>query len=336
MVDETALFPMVAGMSNWSRRFGFLGLVAAAWLAGVPSTAAADGGTRAVRVEAAACPEHAAWAAAAETLANEWYPRLGNLLASDIAVELPRVRIRIDPAYRGVAAASGAEIRIAADWVKEHPEDARGVVIHELVHVVQAYPENREGWITEGIADYLRCAVFEGRPLREFPRPSGESPYRDGYKPAAGFLFWLESTRAPGTVRRLNAALRNGTYGTNTFREIAGAESTDLWRAYCEALERPQQSLPPDPRRFFHDSQGGGEFAILSEGLWVERQQGREVWRFREVARSGESIELLDEARPMRLRLTAGEVQWFRDGLWTPLYSGRWTAAPGRNPGSEP
>ncbi|MCW5558282.1 MAG: hypothetical protein KIT22_10685, partial [Verrucomicrobiae bacterium] len=159
---------MVHGMSNrlWRRCLRIL-VVAGALSCGVWAAESDAVEGRAVRIVASECPEHAAWAASAEILANEWYPRLGNLLASDIAVELPRVRIRIDPSYKGVAAAAGTEIRIAADWVKQHPEDARGVVIHELVHVVQAYPWNLEGWITEGIADYLRCAVFEGRPLAE-------------------------------------------------------------------------------------------------------------------------------------------------------------------------
>jgi len=37
------------------------------------------------------------------------------------------------------------------------------MIVHELVHVVQAYPENRAnmGWLAEGIADYIRFWKYE-------------------------------------------------------------------------------------------------------------------------------------------------------------------------------
>ncbi len=281
-----------------------------------------------VQIDASASPEHAAWAESTEKLANEWYPRLGNLLASEPSVVLPTVRVRIDPTYDGVAAASGAEIRISSQWVKTQPDDARGVIIHELVHVVQAYPENREGWITEGIADYLRCAIFEAKPLADFPRPAKDAAFREGYKTAAGFLLWLESGPAPGVVRRLNAALRKGTYDGNTFSQATGSTPEELWKRYCQDMTQPSP-LPGSPQRFRYGSQDGGAFERRPDGTWAEIQGGRVVWTFRETSRRPDAIELLDESRGMRLKLTANQAHWQRDGNWVLLYSGRWESAPG-------
>jgi hypothetical protein len=59
-------------------------------------------------------------------------------------------------------------ITISGKWITEHPDDL-GMVIHELVHVVQGYPNSRHkaGWLVEGIADYIRWWRYEP----EAPRP---------------------------------------------------------------------------------------------------------------------------------------------------------------------
>ena len=44
-----------------------------------------------------------------------------------------------------------------AQWISDHPDDF-GMVIHELIHVIQAYPAagDKPGWLVEGIAAW--CA----------------------------------------------------------------------------------------------------------------------------------------------------------------------------------
>lgn len=288
--------------------------------------AAADGRGR-VLIDSSRTQEHRAWAEAAERLANEWYPRIGNLLSSSPRVELPEVVIELSPDYDGVAAASGRRITLSSKWVRDHPEDARGVVVHELVHVVQAYRENREGWVTEGIADFIRYGVFEAWPLERFPRPSKPHPYTDGYQTAGGFLLWLEGAASPGIVRRLNAALRGGTYGPGTFQEITGRSADEMWAAYVAAVNAPRE-LPSDTTRFRYDANGGGLFDRREAGAWAEMSQGREIWRFKEVARTSSYIELLDLGRGLRLRLTASEVQLGQRDGWSTLYAGAWDPTP--------
>ncbi len=276
-----------------------------------------------VRFDVSRSPESAAWAASAESLAREWYPRLGNLLASEEEVRLPEVTIQITPTYQGVAAASGNRIEMSSKRVAQLPDDSRGVVIHELVHVVQAYPGGSEGWLTEGIADYLRCAIYEAIPLFEFPRPDKERGYRDSYKVAAGFLFWLESGPAPGIVRQINAALRRGTYQESVFRERTGRNVEVLWTEYLAAFSRPVP-LPAVTRTWRHRE---GWFEKLPDGNWGEFKTGEKIWTFQEAGRTANHIELLDVGRNLRLRLTVREVQLGSGKGWSPLYRGDWEPA---------
>ena len=228
--------------------------------------------------------------------------------------------IRVTPKFQGVAAASGNRIDMSAKRVLALPDDSRGVVVHELVHVVQAYPPGSEGWLTEGIADYLRCAVFEAQPLREFPRPDKEHGYRDSYKVAAGFLFWLEAGPAPGIVRQVNAALRRGQYRESVFEDRTGKALGSLWRDYVAAFQAPVP-LPPDPVRWRH---AGGTFERQPDGTWGEFKAGQRIWTFKEESRTQEHIQILDTSRNLRLRLADREVFLEQGKGWAVLYRGSW------------
>jgi Peptidase of plants and bacteria len=284
--------------------------------------AAARAGT--VQFDASVAPAAKAWTDSATALAREWYPRLGNLLASSDEVRLPDVKIVLSTNYDGVAAASGNAITMSARRVVELPDDSRGVVIHELVHVVQAYPAGSESWLTEGVADYLRCAVFEAMPLSDFPRPDKERGYRDSYKVAAGFLFWLESGPAPGIVRQVNALLRNGAYRESVFMDRTGRDLPRLWKEYLAAFSS-SAPLPAATRLWRHAK---GWFEHRPDGSWAEFEDGKQIWTFRETARTADYIELLDPGRNIRLRLTAREVRLGSEGAWPALYHGTWDSAP--------
>jgi len=276
-----------------------------------------------IRFDTSEAPGAAVWAESAQALAREWYPRLGNLLSSAEEVRLPDVTIRVTPTYDGVAAASGNRIEMSAKRVAQLPDDSRGVVIHELVHVVQGYPSGSEGWLTEGIADYLRCAVFEALPLAEFPRPEKDRGYRDAYKVAAGFLFWLEGGPAPGIVRQVNASLRRGAYQESVFKDRTGRDLDALWKEYLAAFSKPRP-LPAVTQVWRHPD---GWFEKLPDGDWGEFKKGERIWTFKEDSRAAGHIELLDTGRNLRLRLTAREVQLGTGGGWSPIYRGEWDGA---------
>jgi hypothetical protein len=168
-------------------------------------------------------------------LVREWYPRLRQLLAS--TNEPPPasvIRLFFLP-MEGVAFASGTDIRIAGDWVtKKAPQDY-GMVIHELTHVVQGYDGGGEGWLTEGIADYVRDFVFEpgSRAINVDP---DKASYRDGYTTTAAFLDWLVKHKDQQIVGRLNAASRARRSIPEEFKEATGKTTDELWAEFTASL----------------------------------------------------------------------------------------------------
>jgi hypothetical protein len=107
--------------------------------------------------------------------------------------------------------------------------------VHELVHIIQAYPSAEPSWVTEGIADYIRFAIFEEKPQSWFPIPAEEQGYKAGYRVTAGFLLWLESDTSRGIVKTLNTAMRRGTYSDELFKSETGRFLDELWQAYRDS-----------------------------------------------------------------------------------------------------
>ncbi|MFI4861537.1 MAG: basic secretory protein-like protein [Phycisphaerales bacterium JB063] len=176
-------------------------------------------------------PELVAWGESARDLMIEWHPRLVNMLPTKDFETLYEVRLVIQNSNEGVAYAQGNRIVVSSHWIESHPEDI-GLVIHELVHIVQHYRGRTPSWVTEGIADYLRWAIYEGKPQRWFRRPNEERGYRQGYRVTAGFFLWLEADKAPGIVVRLNTAARQRRYNDDIFEEVTGQTLDELWDEY--------------------------------------------------------------------------------------------------------
>ncbi len=179
-------------------------------------------------------PELADWAAKAKLLCEQWYPRLVKEYATEGHQPAQTVTMFYDPDYDGIAATSGAKITIAPKWLEKHPDDI-GMVIHELMHVVQAYPPSREGgWLIEGIADYVRYWVYEPEKKQRFALDE-KSSYKQGYGVAAAFLAWLERVKSPGIVMKLHTALRTRKYKPALFQELTERSLDDLWTEFVAA-----------------------------------------------------------------------------------------------------
>jgi len=176
-------------------------------------------------------PELVAWAERARDLILEWHPRIVNLLPTKGFEPTTEIHLTIRKSDEGVAHASGNRIVVMSSWIEAHPDDI-GLVAHELTHIIQRYRGNTPTWLTEGIADYIRWAIFEGKPQAWFHRPNEARGYQQGYRTTAGFLLWLESDLAPGIVGRLNTASRAGRYNDDLFEEHTGKSLDELWDAY--------------------------------------------------------------------------------------------------------
>jgi hypothetical protein len=107
-----------------------------------------------------------------------------------------------------------------------------------LTHVVQDYHGKGEGWLTEGIADYIRDRYYEPG-VRHLHIDPDKSSYRQAYGPAATFLIWLEEHKDKDIVRKLNIASHDGKYSPDLFKEYGGADLDTLWKEFAETYRKP-------------------------------------------------------------------------------------------------
>ena len=186
-----------------------------------------------VNVDASQVPDLANWVKNAADLIRQHDPAISKRLRV-AGVTPPRtVNLVVDKDMKGVAGTSGTTIRLAAAWLRSHPDDW-GMVIHEYTHVVQSYPKYDPPWLVEGIADYIRFFMFE--PPEKRPRPNFKrANYDDGYRTTAAFLAWIEKTHAPNIIERLNGALRKTTYEEALFETLTGQNIESLWKEFSNA-----------------------------------------------------------------------------------------------------
>ena len=136
-----------------------------------------------------------------------------------------RSSIAITNDYRGVAATGGNHVVCNAAWFKRNYNgEGLGAVVHELVHVVQRYGgrarggTRNPGWLVEGIADYIRWFKYEPKPTGTRPRNPDQANYTDSYRITAGFLNFVVEKHEKELVKKLNAAMRQGSYSPDRGR----------------------------------------------------------------------------------------------------------------------
>lgn len=145
----------------------------------------------------------------------------------------------IDPSYDGVAAANNSIIRCNPGWMKAHPEDI-DVITHEAMHIVQDYHTgNTPGWLTEGIADYVRYkyGVNNEKGGWQLPAVKPDHHYTSAYRVTARFLAWVEEYYDKKIIDKLNAAAYNGTYEAGLWAQYTGKTVDQLWDLYVKAQE---------------------------------------------------------------------------------------------------
>lgn len=162
------------------------------------------------------------------------YPILAKDFNENTAKE---VTFSIDTAYKGVAATGGGKIVYNPDWFRKHPGDI-DVVTHEVMHVVQNYGRGGgPGWLTEGIADYVRFkyGVDNSGANWSLTPFKPEHHYKNAYRITARFLNYLENT-TPGIVKKLDHAMRTHTYKETIWQDITGKTIDELWAIYAANL----------------------------------------------------------------------------------------------------
>lgn len=212
----------------------------------------ADGSLRVV-VEATRASDLAGWSRSKLLpLVTKWYPKIVALLPGEGFAPHDTVLLEFrDDLKPGIpAAATGNRIRMNAPWFREQLEgEAAGCVVHELVHVVQQYDRARTrnplaapvpGWITEGIADYVRWFRFEpgsGGAAIAPERAAGVAP-EGSYRISANFLDWAIRRHDAGLLAKLNEAARQGRYRAELWSEWTGSDLASLGAEWKDGLAK--------------------------------------------------------------------------------------------------
>lgn len=146
------------------------------------------------------------------------------------------VVFQMDTAYVGVAAAGGGKVTYSASYYRSNAKDI-DVVTHEVMHLVQAYPAGAgPGWITEGIADYVRYkyGIDNASAGWSLPAFASSQSYTNSYRITARFLVWLENHVKTSIVNELDNTMRLKTYSANTWKDITGKTVDELWQSYSQ------------------------------------------------------------------------------------------------------
>lgn len=215
-----------------------------------PFTVKSSDGQTEITIDVSAAPELADWAREklAPTLA-EWYPKIEAELPSPGFTAPKKFSVTLEPGD-GVAATSGDRITGNAIWLDgETNGQALGALVHEAVHVVQDYgwgrrnnPDASEtpGWLTEGIADYVRWFHFEpdkhGADLAWIRKQHNFKYHYDGaYRVTANFLNWVTQNYDKNIVAELNAACREGKYHDSIWKDKTGKTAPELGAEWAKA-----------------------------------------------------------------------------------------------------
>jgi len=149
---------------------------------------------------------------------------------------LKQVQFFIDTAYDGVAATDNGRVVFSPKYIMKHPNDI-DVVTHEVMHIAQDYGDtNGPGWLTEGIADYVRNehGVANEAAKWRLPGYKANQNYDNAYRVTAGFLLWIETKVKKGTVKQLDSLMRNHTYSDAAWKNITGQTLDELWTGYSK------------------------------------------------------------------------------------------------------
>lgn len=149
---------------------------------------------------------------------------------------IKHVTVEVDTAYGGVAYANNGKVTISSKWLKKMPLDF-DMITHEVMHIVQSYPNGSgPGWLTEGIADYVRSeyGVANEEGGWSLPAYNEKAHYTNSYRITARFLIWVQENYDNKLVVKLDKHLRENTYSPELWKEYTGHSVDELWEAYSK------------------------------------------------------------------------------------------------------
>jgi hypothetical protein len=178
---------------------------------------------------------------------SEWYPKIVALLPSEGYAAPVKVRLgyRNDMPAGIPASAAGFRINLNAPWFRNQLNgEAKGCVVHEMVHVVQNYWQARRtnpnanptpGWFVEGLPDYIRWFLYEPEKRGAMLSPDrlAQAKHDASYRVSANFIDWVSRTYDREIAMKLNAAAREGKYEDALWEKYTNKSVdalADAWR----------------------------------------------------------------------------------------------------------
>ncbi len=211
----------------------------------------AEGGKYEFTIDTSAAPDLTEWALKElAPVVLEWYPKIVKLLPSE-GFDAPTntiIRFR-EGMGRTPASAGGGRINCNIEWFRRNLKgEARGAVVHEMVHIVQQYGRARRtnpnatrtpGWLVEGIPDYIRWFLYEpeAKGAEITARNLARARYDANYRITGNFLNWVVGKYDPHIIRKLNTAAREGKYDEALWKEFTGKTVQDLGDEWRKAHE---------------------------------------------------------------------------------------------------
>lgn len=216
------------------------------------------GGKYQFTMDTSVAPDLSDWAnTELAAVVKEWYPKIVKLLPSDGFEPATNVTIRFRDNMRGTpASAGGGRVNCNAEWFRKNLKgEAKGAVVHELVHVVQDYGRARRanpdaartpGWIVEGIPDYIRWFIYEpqAKGAEITQRNLARAKYDGNYRITANFLNWVVEKYDKQLIQKLNVAARSGKYSEDLWKEYTGKTVQELGDEWRKGHEVRLASLP--------------------------------------------------------------------------------------------
>jgi len=226
---------------------------------------------------------------------RQWYPRIVEMLPSEGYQAPTDVSINFSSSMQGVAATGGTRVSCAAAWFRGQLQgEAKGAVVHELVHVVQQYGRARRGgartpgWVVEGLADYIRWFLYEPhtRGAEISRRALARARYDASYRVSGNFINWVVNTCDKDIVKKLNAAARSGEYSDEIWKASTGRTLDELNDQWKKALE--EQLTAEEQANTLTNEEKAAGWRLLFDGKSLDgwrnfkRQGVRPGWQVRD------------------------------------------------------
>ena len=201
-----------------------------------------EGGAYRFTIDTTEAPDLTAWAhGELIPVMQKWYPLIVAMLPSEGYEASKTFSIVFEERYKGVAATGGNRIVCNPSWYRTQLKgEAIGSLVHELVHVVQAYHRaHPPGWLVEGIPDYIRWYLYEPQSKGcEIPANHAAAARHDAsYRVSANFLNFVISKYDKDLIKELNTALREGRYDAELWKSRTGHTSEELADEWRKSLE---------------------------------------------------------------------------------------------------